>query len=264
MTDETKPAKPVMELNRGEVLSLLIAIGWKNATKWDNARLAEKIPQIKDVVPSQPLADEKLAKMMIDLLAAAEAGNTFVVTGEDVAGTTAGGGGGGKGKGKKVELTEEQKAEKAKLAEARKAEKQKIRDEKKAERDKAKEAAQAAKVNRPKGIRPSTTNPYVAGLILKKHGLDVGITDEMLLEFDTMRGRSNPAEARFVLANTWHAINAWTGHIAPVDPPKKEGKAAAETTATTTTTTPAEETVSDAAAPVENSEKPTEEVAATA
>lgn len=220
MTDE---AKVKVQLNREDLLALLIAIGWKNAAKWDNARLAEKIPQIKDVVPSQPLADEKLAKLMIDLLAAAEAGQEFEVTGEAAAGTATG------GKAPKPELTEEQKAERAKAKADKEAKKAKVKADKEAEKAKAKAEREKAKADRPNGIRPSTTNPYIAGQIFKKYGLKVGITDEMLAEFDAVRGKSNPVEARFVLANSWHAINGYTEQIARQDPPKKEAAAPAPT-----------------------------------
>jgi hypothetical protein len=242
MTDEAK----TMEISRADCLELLIAIGWNNAAKWDNDRLEEKLPQVKDVVPSTPLAEEKLAKLLIDVLAATEAGCKFKVVGEAAPGT------GGKTTKAKPELTAEQIEAKKAEAAAKKAEKEKAKADKKAAADAAKAAAKAAKESGPKSIRPSTTNPWIAGQILKKYGLGVGITKEMLDEFDAVRGKSNPVEARFVLANSWHAINGYTEQIARQDPPKKEAVAA--------DTAPAAEPAPAA----ETSEKPAEEVVVSA
>jgi hypothetical protein len=59
------------------------------------------------------------------------------------------------------------------------------------------------------GVRESRSRPYLAGIVIKKAGREVGITKGMVDELDTAFGKVNPAESLFCLRNAWHAIRGY-------------------------------------------------------
>jgi len=62
------------------------------------------------------------------------------------------------------------------------------------------------------GVRESRTRPYLAGVIIARHGLEAGVTDEMVAELDEEYGLPNPRESRFCLKNAWHATRGYIAH----------------------------------------------------
>lgn len=72
----------------------------------------------------------------------------------------------------------------------------------------------------PAKVRYEKSACYVAGKILKKHGLKKGITQQMVDEATEEIGRKNEHQDWFNLRNAWHAIRAYIGQ--PVDGPKDE------------------------------------------
>lgn len=61
------------------------------------------------------------------------------------------------------------------------------------------------------GVRPTRTRPYLAGVIVAKHGLAAGITDAMVAELDKAYGKPNPRESAFCLKNAHHAARGFIG-----------------------------------------------------
>lgn len=78
----------------------------------------------------------------------------------------------------------------------------------------------AVKKDGPAKVRYEKSACYVAGKILKKHGLKKGITQQMVDEAAEEIGRKNPHQDWFNLRNAWQAIRAYIGQ--PVDGPKDE------------------------------------------
>lgn len=61
------------------------------------------------------------------------------------------------------------------------------------------------------GVRPMRTRPYLAGVIIARHGLASGVTPAMVAELDEAYGKPNPTESQFCLKNAWHACRAFAG-----------------------------------------------------
>jgi chemotaxis protein histidine kinase CheA len=116
-------------------------------------------------------------------------------------------------------VKEAEKAKKAAEAEAEKAAKAAEKAAAKAAKEAERAAAKAEKATKtpkaPKstipGIRPVVGRPYCAGMVLKKHGLAVGITQAMIEEVDAMYGKPNQVHSRNRLADAWHVLNAYLG-----------------------------------------------------
>lgn len=84
---------------------------------------------------------------------------------------------------------------------------------KKAKKKKAAQEAPEKVAEDPKGglgVREgSRSRPYLAGIILKKHGIDSGVTEEMVAELDAAYGKPNPRESKFTLRNAWHCVRGY-------------------------------------------------------
>ena len=69
------------------------------------------------------------------------------------------------------------------------------------------------------GVRLVMTRPHCAGVVLAKHGLAKGITNEMVEEVDELFNADRPdgekkqniTESRFVIRNAYHAIRGYLG-----------------------------------------------------
>jgi hypothetical protein len=68
----------------------------------------------------------------------------------------------------------------------------------------------------PAGVRPAMNRSYCAALVIKKHGLKAGVTEDMVKEVEALYGKPAPAGGIGWLTAAWHAINAWTGEL-PVE-----------------------------------------------
>ena len=61
------------------------------------------------------------------------------------------------------------------------------------------------------GVRAGRTRTYLAGTVVRKHGLAAGVTPAMVAELDTLYGKPNPTESRWCLKNAYHACRAYAG-----------------------------------------------------
>ena len=61
------------------------------------------------------------------------------------------------------------------------------------------------------GVRPMRTRPYLAGLIIARHGIAAGVTNAMVEELDEAYGKPNPTESTWCLKNAWHSARGYTG-----------------------------------------------------
>ena len=61
------------------------------------------------------------------------------------------------------------------------------------------------------GVHAKVTRPYLAGQIIREHGLAAGVTDAMVAELDEAYGKPNPIESRYRLKDAWHACRAYAG-----------------------------------------------------
>ena len=73
------------------------------------------------------------------------------------------------------------------------------------------QADTAAAADQPKlvGVTHTATRPYYAGVVVRRHGVDAGVTDAMVAEVDQLYGRPNPRESTFCLKNAWHAVRGF-------------------------------------------------------
>lgn len=194
-------------IERQAAINLYLALGWKTADKWKNSKLVSSIPEVKDVAPNDPLPNEADAKLLTDILAGIELGSAFEVVGEEgsansaATGTVSGG---------------EKPAKEPKTKKEKKVKEPKAKKEKKVKQPK------------PEGIQ-TLGRGYYAGQVIKRHGLEKGITDEMAAEVDALYGKANTDVSKGALK--W-AHDALTGFNAtPLPLPDGYKYVAPETTA---------------------------------
>ena len=73
----------------------------------------------------------------------------------------------------------------------------------------------AAKPLGPQGVRPGKTAPYHAGTVIKKHGMQAGVTPEMCQELCGILGHDDPTAEKSVLAWAWHVLNGYHAEVVP-------------------------------------------------
>ena len=192
-----------MKLMKDAAAALCVAIGWKAAGTWDGEKLKERMKKIPSTVDEDTeLPDEEQSNLDL-VLAALEAGEEVEVVEEEAEAPAK------PAKKKPVEKAAESGEKPVKKA-AKKA--APAEEEEEAPAKPAKKAKEP-KPEKPKstGVRKSKTRPYVGGSIIKKYGLDAGITEAMVAEVDSEFGEANPRETKFVLRNAWHAIRGYLG-----------------------------------------------------
>jgi hypothetical protein len=219
-----------LKILRTAAINLFRELGLKKADVWDNARLAEKLSKLEDMVDSDTTLVECQddlvsvlasirAKQTITVLDAIETSEAIepekvvdVFTGQAVE----------KGElpvGPTAEETAEQINEelKAENAKARKGRPPIVEDPEEGERRRAKAQAEkeaaAIRAGRPIGVRVSKTTPWYCGAVIAEFGIQAGVTPEMVKRMDELRGKNNPDEARAALNYTWHAINGFTKQV---------------------------------------------------
>ena len=230
-------AETIVALGRNLVEELMVKAGFKGAGKWDNERLANKLEQIAVVMSGAErkkiLADPKLAGLLTDVEAAIEDGKTFEITDDEAGGEVAASATdeteepqGTPVADAPIEEPEPAKEPKAKKDKPKKdkpkkerkprAKKEKTPEELEAEKEKAEARKQREGLAK---IRPTFSRAYCCGVVLAKHGLKKGITEEMANEVDEMYGNENKNQTWFLLANAWHTLNGTTNEY----PVKKSG-----------------------------------------
>jgi flagellar biosynthesis GTPase FlhF len=221
---------------RAHALALFAWCGWKSAENWSNEKLADKMNDVPEIAEGKQMpADELVAKTLIAVKAGVEDQSEFeVADGEVTAAATeevqaveggtvetatsengaAASADDEKAKADKAADKAKKEEEKAvKKAEREKAKADKAADREKAKADKAAEKAaeKAAKKEskEKKGVRDSATRGYFAGKVMFKHGLDKGITEEMIAEVDTMYGKPNHDVSRGALAWAYSGLRGY-------------------------------------------------------
>ncbi len=63
--------------------------------------------------------------------------------------------------------------------------------------------------NEPKGIRSIRNRLFYAGAILKQHGIQDGLTDELITKVDKLIGKENLIASKAQLGLAWHVINGY-------------------------------------------------------
>lgn len=195
-------------VTREAAIELFTALGLTSATKWNTKRMAAKLTKIDEMVDDDTALEGRADETLTTVLEAIEAeAEIEVVAGEDEAPAEGekkpAAKKGGKGKAKAAAPAEEEK----KPAARRRVPKG--------------EKPEAPKAPTTPGVREAVTRPYCAGKIIAKHGLDAGVTPEMIAELDEAYGKENPTESTFCSKSAWHAIR---GYLEAT----KEAKAAAK------------------------------------
>ncbi len=191
------------QVTRDEAVALFNALGISSADKWNAKRMAAKLGKIEEMVDDDTnIEDVDIDKTLTTCLEAIEADEEIKVVSET-----------------KAAKDKDGKAEKGSPAEKKEKEAAKKKEAKEKEAAKKKEAAEAAKKKKEAdatpGVRKTRTRPFLAGVLIKQHGVKAGVTDEMVTELNEMYGKVNDAESMFTLRNAWHAIRGFAKGVDP-------------------------------------------------
>lgn len=188
-----------MQIAREDAVAIFAGAGVQTAHKWSDEKMLAKLSKIHDELGDEleDTATDRTKKVYKKALKAAKAGEAFELTGEAAKAPTP------------PPAPEKPKKEK--------------KEEKPAKAEKP--AKEQKEKDSPEGVRNSRSRPYIAGLVIKKYGIEAGATQKMADEIDAAYGKPNPKESMFVLRNAWHAIRGWIEKNAET---KLEEKASAE------------------------------------
>ena len=206
--------KTIVRVSRKQAKDLFNTLGWKNNDTWPNTQFAERMSGIPDVAPEDKNwkpEDEAVAKVYLDVMAGIEAKADFEVYDDEESKAEA-----EAAKAKKAEEKAAKKEQKAEVSEEAKAAKAKAKEEakaaKKVEREKAKAERQAARAEKKaaKKVREEVRGRgFYAGQVFAKHGIQNGITDEMIAEVDSMYGTPNPVVSKGALKWAYDALRGY-------------------------------------------------------
>lgn len=180
-----------VKVKKEHVVKIMDECGWHDLDEKSKEWFEDKIPSLKDVLPEdyKPEDDEVLDTLM-KIYEGIDEGSEFEVDGDWPA------------------LPGEDNADKKKGGKKKKAaKKEKAEGEEKPEKKKGPTVP---------GVRPVKGRPYCAGAVIKKHGLEGGITDEMIQEIDEMSGKSNMKESAAWAKIAWQVLNGYEDKI-PVE-----------------------------------------------
>lgn len=187
-----KGTESVVEVSRDDAVALLVAVGWKPAPKWDNAKLASRLSKVPEALTSDTEIPAELKDTLELVKANCEEGGKFEVTGDEPEGAQ------GEKKAPRTLTPEEREAKKKEMAAAR---------QKRLE-DMAKKRA-AKKLNR-------KTWASSAGRILAREGLTSLITDEFVLtvceEMDKFE-EGNIRDAKVISGQIQKGIRAYLDEL---------------------------------------------------
>jgi hypothetical protein len=202
-----------VKISRADAVALCTGLGFKTAGKWDKQRMIVKLKDVIQMVDDcgevgveedTPDAD-RLNKLLVAL---AKAKDELELVSKIEGGET-----------ESVELEEQAVAEPVAEKPAKKAKKKpepKVEEEeeeeveeKPAKKAKKEKKEKPAKVASKGGIRSIENRRYMAGIILREHGLDGGVTEGMIKEVDDKYGKSNMDASRKQLVDAWHALNGY-------------------------------------------------------
>lgn len=205
-------------LTRQEAIALCTSLGFKTASKWNKDRMLRKLSDLSELVKDGDIqVDEEGddADRMNEILSAiAEADGDVDIS-------------------SKVEEKESEEEE-TNIAEpvqekkpAKKTKKEKpvekaeeievVEEKKSAEKMKKEKPAEKTKKEKPAEkngsgmarIRPVKNRRFMAGVVLRDHGLQDGLTDELISRVCKMFGDDNKEASAKQLADAWHVLNGY-------------------------------------------------------
>ena len=175
----------VVKIEREDIRHLLVHVGFRLATGWDDTKLLKNINDFNSIADVEtPLEDERAVKIRATIVEALAAGATFELAGDATP---------------VVAAPKEPKAKKEKTPKEPKAPKEpKPVKEPKAKKEKP---VKVAKV----------TAPHLVGQLIAKSGIAAGVVESMVTEFGLRYGRPNPYRTWFDFKQGWHAIRGYEG-----------------------------------------------------
>lgn len=207
-----------MQIERTKAVDLFVALGLKNADKWNDARMGTKLSRIKDMVDEDVALEDEEKATLAEIMAALDAGEEIEVTRSDAEpeaepeaepmsqrqrddDTSS-----AERASKKAGQGAAKAAAKAAEREAEKAEKEAAKAAKVAERD-AKKAEKAAAKKQP--LRKTVF--FVCGEVVAKYGLPAGITADMIAEVVSQVKTDDAPRIAIDMKTSWHAISGYVG-----------------------------------------------------
>lgn len=183
-----------MQITREKAVALFNELGLTTAEKWNKKRMEAKLAKVDELVDDDiTITDDALRAELTDVLAAIENGEEITIGTSEAA------------------TEEAPKAAPAKASKAKVVPKEVAPEAmpdspaaKEPKAPKAPKTPEAPKAPGLPGVREMRTRPFLAGVVLKKHGLKKGITDEMTNELDDLYGKVNPRESFALLTCAWH------------------------------------------------------------
>lgn len=168
-----------MKVQKSKAVGLFVALGLKNADKWNDQRLATKLGKIKEMVDEDVELEAEAGDLLKEVMDAAEAGEGFEIEEE----------------GTEVDAPAERAEGEPQAEKAAKPKK-----EKKAKQPKPKkEKAQRRTVH------------YICGELIGKHGVEAGVTKEFVKELTDELKKDDQQRFGIDMKTSWHAIAGYTG-----------------------------------------------------
>jgi len=211
-------------VSRDDMLEIFVALGYKLATKWNVPKMNEKLGPVVEMAKADKEmeidTDEDLNKIfrkIVELdgqikISPSDDTNILDIPTEDVEEAT-------------IDIENEEEVEeeevkdepKKKRRRSKKVKDEEAKEESKKKRGRPKKSEEAkeepkdkTKEKKSAKIKSLQNREFFAGVVLKKYGFGIGITDEMVEEVDSMvGGKLNSRQSRSVLTNAWRAIDGY-------------------------------------------------------
>jgi hypothetical protein len=198
-----------VKISRADAVALCTGLGFKTAGKWNKQRMIVKLKDVIQMVEDGGEVEVEegtpnAARLNKLLVALSKAKDELVLVSKDVDEVEP-------EEQVVVEPVAEKPAKKAKKKPEPKVEEEEEEEveEKSAKKAKKEKKEKPEKVASKGGIRSIENRRYMAGIILREHGLDGGVTEDMIKEVDDKYGKSNMDASRKQLVDAWHALNGY-------------------------------------------------------
>ena len=195
-------------VKRSAALKVFTFCSWKSAGNWDCARMATKLKDVKEVLPSGE-APEEIKAVLTDILTTIDEGGTFEVIDDSAEGAPAEAAA-SSGDGEAAAATDAPKA-----AKAPKTPKEPKPPKAPKEPKPPKEPKAPKEPSHPTSRKDARV--YCCGIVLKRHGLGAVLTEEMAKEVDDLCGKPNTKESMAWLKLIWQGINGYTQEFPAAD-----------------------------------------------
>jgi murein DD-endopeptidase MepM/ murein hydrolase activator NlpD len=184
----------VMKVQKSKAVALFVALGLKNADKWNDQRLAAKLGKIKEMVDEDVKLEAEADDLLKAVMAAGDAGEEFDVE-EDAPEAVA-----------PAEQAEGEQAEGEPNVE-------KAAKPKKEKQPKQPKEKNYGRFNLPMKVKAGNDNHSFAGQVLAEFGLSDEITKEMCDRHCELRGKENDDAAAYI-AHAVKVIVAYNAALA--------------------------------------------------